>query len=445
MVNILVKLSKYVITLLMAFYTFKCFSVFRHNSDKAKNRIYKEQNTIMYIIHFIAYLIIFIKSENINVILLYGAELAFFIMIIALYQGLYPKCSRLLVNNMCMLIASGMIIITRISFDKAIKQFIIVAVSSALTIAIPILMKKVRSLRNIYWFYGVIGIILLGVVAAFGASTYGANLSIDLGIISIQPSEFVKLLFVFFVASMFNKSTSFKQIVITTIFAALHVLILVLSTDLGGALIFFVTYLMMLYIASGKAYYIFAGFLAGSGAAVVAYTLFSHVKKRVAAFLDPFKLINTSGWQICQSLFAIGTGGWFGMGLYNGIPGTIPVGDKDLVFSAISEELGVLFSICIILVCLSCFIMMMNIATMCNALFYRLIGVGLGTMYIFQVFMTIGGGVKFIPLTGVTLPLVSYGGSSMLSTLIQFAVVQGLYILRNDEVTYYEQEAEAED
>ena len=87
----------------------------------------------------------------------------------------------------------------------------------------------------------------------------------------------------------------------------------------------------------------------------------------------------------------------------------------------------------------------MNIATMCNALFYRLIGVGLGTMYIFQVFMTIGGGVKFIPLTGVTLPLVSYGGSSMLSTLIQFAVVQGLYILRNDEVTYYEQEAEAED
>lgn len=439
MINILVKLSKYVITLLMAFYTFKCFSVFRHNDENTKKRIYKQQNVIMYIIHFIAYLIIFIKSENVNMILLYGVELSFFIIIIALYQAIYPTCSRLLVNNMCMLISIGLIIIARISFDKAIKQFIIVVASSVITLVIPVLMKKIKSLRNIYWFYGIIGIILLGVVAAFGASTYGANLSINLGIISIQPSEFVKLLFVFFCASMFNKSTSFKQIVITTIFAAIHVLILVLSTDLGGAMIFFITYLAMLYIASGKAYYSFTGLLSGSGAAVIAYKLFSHVRQRVEAYIDPFKVIETSGWQICQSLFAIGTGGWFGMGLYNGMPGSIPVGYKDLVFSAISEELGLLFAICMILVCLSCFIMMMNISTLCKTLFYRLLGVGLGVMYIFQVFTTIGGGTKFIPLTGVTLPLVSYGGSSMLSTLILFAVIQGLYILRNDEVAEYEQ------
>lgn len=110
------------------------------------------------------------------------------------------------------------------------------------------------------------------------------------------------------------------------------------------------------------------------------------------------------------------------------------------MFSAVTEELGGIFSICLILVCLSCFIMILNIAMRLSNPFYRLVALGLGTMYAVQVFLTVGGTMKFIPLTGVTLPFVSYGGSSMLSTLIMFAVIQGLYILREDEEDSIEKE-----
>ena len=121
------------------------------------------------------------------------------------------------------------------------------------------------------------------------------------------------------------------------------------------------------------------------------------------------------------------------MGLFQGSPDKIPVVDQDFIFSAISEELGGIFALCLILICVSCFLMFINIAMQIKDDFYKLVALGLGTVYGFQVFLTIGGVTKFIPSTGVTLPLVSYGGSSMLSTLIMFAIIQGMYLLREDE------------
>ncbi len=103
------------------------------------------------------------------------------------------------------------------------------------------------------------------------------------------------------------------------------------------------------------------------------------------------------------------------------------------MFSAVAEELGILFSMCMILICISSFIMCMNISLKLQDRFYRLIAFGLGVTYIFQVFLTVGGGTKFIPMTGVTLPFISYGGSSVLTTLIMFFIIEGLYIIRRDE------------
>ena len=121
------------------------------------------------------------------------------------------------------------------------------------------------------------------------------------------------------------------------------------------------------------------------------------------------------------------------MGIYQGDPTSIPYVEADFIFSAVAEELGVIFSLCMILVCISCFIMFMNIAIKIKDDFYRLIAVGLGVVYIFQVFLTVGGGTRFIPLTGVTLPLVSYGGSSVLTTIIIFSIIQGLYEISSNE------------
>lgn len=434
MTNLIVETSKYLMIFLFALYTYECFASFRSRlTEEKKNRIFRRQIVLMYLIHLDAFLAIYAVAGDEMMILFYAFQVIFAAITISCYQLFYEKASRLLVNNMCMLLLIGFIMLTRLSVEKAVKQYIIAAVSMVFTLIIPLLIRKVKSLRKLTWLYGIIGILGLLVVAVLGATSYGAKLAISIAGVSIQPSEFIKILFVFFVACMLYEKTDFKRVCITTVLAAAHVLILVASRDLGGALIFFVTYLVMLYVATRKIFYFAGGLLAGSIAAVLAYEMFSHVRVRVLAWSDPLSVIENEGYQISQSLFAIGTGGWFGVGLYQGMPEKIPVVEQDFIFSAISEELGGIFALCLIMVCVSCFLMFLNMAMQMKAQFYKLIALGLGTVYGFQVFLTIGGVIKFIPSTGVTLPFVSYGGSSLLSTMIMFAIVQGLYILRQDE------------
>ena len=291
-------------------------------------------------------------------------------------------------------------------------------------------MKKLSEWRKVY---AIIGIVSLALVVVIGSVSYGAKLGFQVAGINVQPSELVKIVFVFFVASSFKQSMAFKDIVVTTALAAFHVLILVASKDLGAALIIFVVYLVMLYVATRQPLYVLAGLGAGSVASVGAYYLFNHVRNRVVAWKDPIASYSGSGYQVAQSLFAIGTGSWFGMGLFQGEPMSIPVRESDFIFAAIAEELGIIFALCMTLICVSVYVMFLNIAMQLHNLFYKMVALGLGTCYIFQVFLTIGGATKFIPSTGVTLPLVSYGGSSLISTLIMFAIIQGLYILREDE------------
>ena len=166
--------------------------------------------------------------------------------------------------------------------------------------------------------------------------------------LSFQPSEFVKIIYVMFVASILSRAKHFGHILISAVLAGIHVLILTASKDLGGALIYFITYIVLLYVSTHKLRYLAAGFLGGAVAAYVSYLMFSHVRVRVAAWLDPWTDINATGYQIAQSLFGIGTGGWFGMGIDAGTPSSIPYVEQDFIFSAICEELGVIFGICLI-------------------------------------------------------------------------------------------------
>ena len=217
-------------------------------------------------------------------------------------------------------------------------------------------------------------------------------------------------------------------------------MILVAEKDLGAALIYFVTYIFVLYVATTKVLYLGAGLAGGTAASVVAYHLFSHVRTRVQAWRDPWAEIRGGGYQVAQSLFAIGTGGFIGMGLGKGLPGSVPVVESDFVFSAISEELGGVFAICLIMVYLSSYIMFVNIAMKMKKQFYKLTAFGLSVVFIFQVFLCVGGVTKFIPSTGVTLPLISYGGSSIVTTIIIFSVIQGMYVLNGKEEDSLEQE-----
>ena len=239
MVNVIIEVSKYLMILLIAVYTYLNFSYFRFHEERKQRRVCRRQNTAMFVLHFLANLILYLKSGDERVVLFYLAQVIFLAAYIGLYQLFYRNLTRILVNNMCMLLCVSWIILTRLSFDKAVRQFIIVAIAALVTWIIPFIMDRVWQLSRIPWVYGLLGLALLVVVWMVGNNSYGAQLSIGVGSFSLQPSEFVKISFVFFVATMFYRSTDFLTVAVTTAVAAAHVLILVLSKDLGSALIFF--------------------------------------------------------------------------------------------------------------------------------------------------------------------------------------------------------------
>ena len=432
MIHLITELSKYTMIILFALYTYQCFSSLKRSVDKAEQaEKFRSQVVYMYLFHLNAYAVLYLSMErNLDILKFYLMQAVFFSAVQLCYGIFYKRVSRLIVNNMCMLMCIGFVMLTRLSYDHAMKQFQIAVISMALTMLIPFFISRFQYLRSLTWLYALAGITMLGVVAVLGAVSHGAKLSFSIAGITIQPSEFIKIIFVFFVASMLYESTEFVQVVKATVVAGLHVIILVLSKDLGAGLIFFIAYMVMLYVATRKLYYFAGGLLCGALASVAAYHLFHHVRLRVVAWQDPLAVFANEGNQVANSLFAIGTGGWFGMGLNQGMPNKIPEVKQDFIFSAIAEELGGIFAICLILVCVSCLLMFLNIAMQMKDFFYKLVALGLGTIYGFQILLSIGGDIKFIPSTGVTLPLVSYGGSSLLSTLIIFAIIQGLYLLR---------------
>lgn len=427
------ELSKYFITLFIALYTLECFLVFRYQDEEKRGGVYIRQNIFMFLVHFSCFLVICFETGKIEYLLFYVLQQILLFATVVLFRMVYPKGNRLIVNNMCMLLGISFVILVRLSYEKAIKQFFIVTVSIVAGMVIPFFIQKIKFLKNLTWLYAAAGIAALGIVLILGSVTYGSKISYSIGGVTFQPSEFVKIIFVFFVAGALHESHDFFHVMITAVLAGIHVLILVASKDLGSALIFFVVYVFMVFVATGNWLYLLAGCVGGCGAAYVAWRMFSHVQVRVLAWRDPFSCIDDAGYQITQSLFGISSGGWFGLGLFRGNPTSIPFVEADFVFSAVAEELGIIFSMCLILICISCFIMFMNISIRLKDKFYQLIAFGLGVTYIFQVFLTIGGGTKFIPMTGVTLPLISYGGSSVLTTLIMFFIIEGLYIIRQEE------------
>ncbi len=180
----------------------------------------------MFVMHLTAFLVMYLEKKDTKILALYLMQVTLLGGTILLYSFIYPKVSRLVVNNMCMLLSIGFIMITRLNYDKAAKQYLIAAAGIVLCLVIPIIIRKARFLPEWRILYGIIGMVSLAVVVVVGKVSYGAMLGFTVAGINIQPSELVKIVFVFFVASSFKRSTEFKDIVVTTAVAAFHVLIL---------------------------------------------------------------------------------------------------------------------------------------------------------------------------------------------------------------------------
>lgn len=434
MQDIIYTVANYLMIFLMLVYSLRCFAVFKYKNKTRQNRIFVSQNIIMFIVHFIGCALLFIKDPNENLLIYYGLQFILLLFIILMYNAVYPESSRLIINNMCMLIVIGCIMIARINYNFAFRQFIFIASGIIISIFIPKIIEKFRFLRDGWIVYAFLGTVIL-LSMRFFQKTYGAHISISLFGISFQPQEFVKIIFIFMVASMLKKSIKFKQILLSAILSGTFVLILVWANDLGIALIFALVYIIMVYVATNKKIYFLSGVAFASCAFVLGYNLFSHVRARVSIWLDPWSRYLNEGYQLVMGMFAMANGSWFGVGLGNGNGINIPIVYSDLIIIPIIEELGLVFALCILLICLSNFIMFLNISSIINDSFYRLVAIGFGAAYIVQVILTVGGSTKFIPMTGVTLPLVSYGGSSILATIIIFSIIQGIYVIYGEKKT----------
>lgn len=447
MLNLMVRVSRYLITGLVVLYTILDFYYFTKKTESGKNSVVSVQSFLMYTLQFLFTAILFAFYEDITIVILYVASLLVFILYQSVYPAIYKRADRHLLNNVMFLVMIGLTIQARLKLNKATKQLILLIVAAVITLLVPKILDNARKyLYRWTWFYGLGGLAALIAICLFGQEEYGANLSFTVkGLFSIQPSEIVKISLVLFVAGMFHRSLEFKQIFVTTAVAALHVLVLVASRDLGTALIYFIAYVLMLFVATEQFRYILAGFGSGALAAVGAYFLFGHIRVRVATWLDPWSDITNSGWQIAQSLFGIGTGGWIGMGLTGGTPGVIPVAEKDFIFAAICEEMGIITGICILFILLGILIHFLWISTWMKHMFYKITAFGLACEFGFQILINVAGVIKLVPLTGVTLPFISYGGSSLLSTFFIFGIFEGLFMnkLREDEALEREKKEQA--
>ncbi len=439
MLKAIIELSKYILVINIFLYTVTSFIALLWDDRERKRFLFVLQDVMILINHITSSLVLLSSRQDFTYLFFPVFQMVAVFSYLVLMRAIYPKSNRLILNHIAMLLSIGFVILTRLSLTRSMRQFMIVAMSLVIGLAVPVFMKQFKLIKRCELVFAAIGISILGAVLVSGRFVNGSKLSFSVFGLSFQPSEFVKIIYVLFIACILARAKRFYHILISAVLAAVHVLILVASKDLGSALIYFTTYVIMLFVATRKVRYLIAGLVGAGAASYISYFLFAHVRVRVEAWLDPWNDINATGYQIAQSLFGIGTGGWFGMGIDAGSPGSIPYVEQDFIFSAVCEEYGVLFGICLIAVCINLFLEIVRVAHSCQEPFVKYASYGLGILYVSQLFLTIGGNTKFIPLTGVTLPLISYGGSSVLASVIMFSVVQGFY-MNNDLLLEYEGE-----
>lgn len=318
----------------------------------------------------------------------------------------------------------GIIMLYRIDTATAVKQIVWFAIGVTGFILIVVILPDLKRFVKFKYVYLGITVVLMAMGTLMGKETYGAKNWVSIAGFAFQPSEFGKLFLVAYLSASLKDYKHFKNLIEPGIVVMLSLGFMVLQRDLGSALMFFGISITMLYIATSNFKYVIVCLVLFALGAVISYGLFDHVKLRVLIWKNPWPYATDKSYQVVQSLLGIASGGLTGSGLGLGYPKYIPVRTTDFIFSVICEELGILMGFAIILIYFLLFYRCMRAAIYAGDDFSRLITVGYSAMIACQVFVIIGGVINMIPLTGITLPMVSYGGSSMLSTFFALGIIQ---------------------
>ena len=359
-----------------------------------------------------------------------------------------PRRDPFMFPTIMLLAGWGLTLIDRLAPPFATRQTVWLVVAVGVTLAIASLPGHLRWLSNYryLWLFG--GLLLLFLTIVLGRNPSGGGPRLWLGIADVyfQPSESLKVVLVIFLASYLADNRLLLDIDTPNVgpfrllplrFLAplllmwgISIVVLIWQQDLGTATLFFVVFLAMLYVATGKLRYVVAGAALLLLAGTLAYQRFSVVQLRVDMWANPWPYSNDRSFQIVQSLLAFSAGGVFGQGVAQGSPTYIPVVHSDFVFAAIAEEWGLIGTL-VVTVCLALLIVRgLQIATRSQARPFRaFLAAGISITLAMQSLLIMAGVLKLIPLTGITLPFLSYGGSSLLAN---FIMVSLLIVLSND-------------
>ncbi len=328
--------------------------------------------------------------------------------------------------------------------DVAFRQMAWLAASMITVLAVSALTRKhnYEKLARYKYIWAILGMVLLGLTIPFGQSFGGARSWLSFGSLTIQPSEFVKILIVLFLAGYLSEYGQYLKnahpkwwirpfkalwylgpLLFVWIMA---LLLLVFQRDLGTAVLYFGVFLALIYLVSGRFSYVVAGGLVAAVGAVISLAAFDHVRMRVKIWLNPWNDITGAGYQIVQSLFALGSGGILGVGFGAGQPEIIPSVHNDFIIAAIAEELGLMGGLLVLAMFLALCARGLYVAKKTGTVFGFLLASGLSLLLAWQVIVIVGGVVRLLPLTGVNLPFISYGGSSLVSSYATIGLLQGM-------------------
>jgi cell division protein FtsW (lipid II flippase) len=374
----------------------------------------------------------------------YGLALAgAYLLAHVLVRRLAPAADPVFLPAAVLLAGLGFAAIYRLNPDLAGAQTGWLLLGLALFALTLVVIRDHRQLDQYTYTIGLLGLLmlLLPLAPVIGRTVRGARLWVGIGPLQFQPAEIGKVLLVIFLASYLNARKELlavatrrlgplalpepRHLAPLLVAWGVSLVVLFLQRDLGSSLLFFGIVVVMLWVATGRGAYLVLGFVLFVVGAFAGYTMFDHVQARVAVWLNVFdpKLIQDEGYQLAQSLFALATGGIAGTGLGQGRPGFIPDAHTDFVFSALGEELGLLGAMALLLLFVLLIFRGFRAAVRSPDGFGQLLATGLATVLALQTFVIVGGVTRLIPLTGITLPFVSYGGSSLIANFVLLALL----------------------
>ena len=369
--------------------------------------------------------------------LVYPAAVAAVLLVLHLaVRFLLPRADPLLLPIAAGLTCFGVVMIYRLDSSLAFDQLLWLAVAAAAFVLVVVFLRNYEVLSRYKYTLGLIALVLLASTMIVGKEVNGARLWLQIGPMSFQPSEIAKILIVVFLAAFFAEKHELLSISTHKVFGVpvpelkyfvplllmwgFSVLLMIYQKDLGSSLLFFGIFVSMLYVSTARKSYVLVGAALFILGAYLCYLAFAHVEVRVVTWLNPFnpRTIERSSYQISQSLFALSSGGLSGTGLGLGHPTFIPSVATDFIFSAIGEELGLIGAVSVVLMYVLFVARGIRVALRAPEDFGKLLSVGLISIIALQSFIIMGGVTRLIPLTGITMPFISYGGSSLLANFI---------------------------